>query len=61
MTVKSYEQREALWTKVEAVEDKIFWARGFLRGLGDGANKNQVEKDWNTVEFKLLSYCRNKT
>ena len=24
MHVKSYEQREALWTKVEAVEDKIF-------------------------------------
>ena len=54
MHVKSYEQREALWTKDEAVEDKIFWARGFLRELGDGANKNQVENDWNTIEFKLL-------
>lgn len=40
MNVKSYEQREVLWTKVEAVEDKISQARGFLRGLRDGANKN---------------------
>lgn len=40
MNVKSYEQREVLWTKVEAAEDKISRARGFLRGLRDGANKN---------------------